>query len=177
MLMQMLGAGGMPLLTDGVRLPDEDNPRGYFEFDPVKRTARDDDWLDDAVGMAVKVIHLLLPRLPPRFHYRVVFVRRDLEEVLASQQRMLARAGRSGANLPPERLGEILTSQARQAIKWAATQPNVDLLDVRYRDVVERPAEQARRINDFLGGWLDEPAMVAAVDPTLYRRRGPAPPH
>src|SRR4051812_5175083 len=82
MLMQMLGAGGMPLLTDALRAPDEDNPRGYFEFDEVRRTATNDHWVDDAVGMAVKVIHVLLPRLPPRHHYRVLFLHRDLGEVL-----------------------------------------------------------------------------------------------
>jgi hypothetical protein len=175
MLMQMLGAGGMPLLTDGTRPPDEDNPRGYFELDAVKRTADNVDWVDDAVGQAVKVIHLLLPRLPPRHHDRVLFMHRDLAEILASQQQMLARLGRRGADLPPERLGLVLASQAHQVLRWLATQPNFHVLDVEHRQVVGQPAAQARRINTFLGGRLNEQAMAAAVDPGLYRRRSSTP--
>jgi hypothetical protein len=176
MLMQMLGAGGMPLLTDAVRAPDEDNPRGYFELEEVRHIATNDHWVDDAVGMAVKVVHLLLSRLPARHHYRVVFVHRDLGEVLSSQRRMLDRLGRAGADLPPDRLGQILTSQVRHVFRWLASQPNMQVLDVQHRQVVTDPGAQARRINAFLGGWLNEMAMAAAVDPTLYRRRSPASP-
>ena len=171
LLMQMLGAGGMPLLTDDRRPPDPDNPRGYFEFEPVKRTAQDDAWVETAVGKAVKVIHLLLPRLPPTCPYRILFVHRDIAEVLASQQRMLDRNGRRGADLSPQRLGELLAAQVRRSLDWAALQPNVTWLNIQHRDVIERPAVEARRINEFLGGRLDEAKMAAAVDPSLYRHR------
>ena len=32
MMMKMLEAGGMQVLTDNIRTPDEDNPKGYYEF-------------------------------------------------------------------------------------------------------------------------------------------------
>ena len=171
LLMRMLWAGGMPILTDGTRPADASNPTGYFEHDAVRTTARDDSWVDDAAGKAVKVIHLLLPRLPPRFHYRVLFARRDMGEVLASQQALLHDNGRRGADLAPGRLAEALAAQATRALEWADRQPHVALLPVHFHDVINHPPEQARRMNQFLGGALDEAAMAAAVDPSLYRHR------
>ena len=91
MMMQMLAAGGMPTLIDGVRTPDADNPRGYFELEAVKATRRDASWTRDAVGRAVKVIHVLVSALPPGREYRLIWMRRRLEEVVASQQAPLAR--------------------------------------------------------------------------------------
>src|SRR5450432_3057856 len=97
LMMQMLAAGGMPLLTDQIRAPDQDNPRGYFEFERVKQIKRDQAWLGSAVGKAVKIIHLLLYDLPPNRNYRVIFMRRNIEEVLISQRKMLQRTARQPA--------------------------------------------------------------------------------
>jgi hypothetical protein len=171
MMMQMLAAGGMPLLADDARPPDPDNPRGYFEFGPVKRPAGAVDWVAAAAGKAVKVIHVLLPNLPAGYQYRVLFMHRDVREVLASQQAMLRRLGRRGADLPPGRLAELFSQQLRQVREWLATQPHFSLLDVEYRRVVEDPAGESRRANQFLGGHLDEAKMAAAVDPAFYRQR------
>jgi hypothetical protein len=171
MLMQMLAAGGMTVLSDALRPADDDNPRGYLEFEPARRTAQDTRWVEHAVGNAVKLVHLLLPHLPAGYNYRVVFISRDLGEVLASQQAMLQRSGRRGADVPPQRLAEVLAEQVRRVLDWAARQPNFSVLHVNYRDVVANPAAQARRINSFLGGALNEAAMAAAVDRSLYRRR------
>ena len=105
MMMQMLAAGGLPLLTDGVRPPDCDNPRGYFEFEPVKRTREDPSWVPTAVGKAVKMVTMLLRDLPGEFDYRVILMYRDPEEVLASQKAMLGRSGRKAAATPPSKYG------------------------------------------------------------------------
>src|SRR4051812_38256410 len=134
MMMQMLAAGGMPALTDGARGPDADNPRGYLEFEPAKRTAAADGrWVGDAVGKAVKLVHLLLPDLPGGYEYRVVFMGRDVREVLASQAEMLRRRGRRGADLTPERLADVFGGQIRRVREWVAHQPGFSALDVDYR--------------------------------------------
>ena len=172
MMMQMLAAGGMPVLADDARAPDPDNPRGYFEFGPAKRTARDGRWVGGAVGKAVKVVHLLVPALPAGYEYRVVFMCRDVREVLASQAEMLRRLGRRGADLRPARLAEVFAGQLRRAREWVAGRAHFAALDVDYGQVVADPAGQAARVNRFLDGRLDEARMAAAVDPALYRRRG-----
>ena len=171
LLMQMLEAGGMPLLVDSCRPADADNPRGYCEFAPVKRTAIDGAWVRDAVGKAVKVVHLLLPHLPATYRYRILFAQRDAREVLASQRVMLERFGRHGADLPPDRLATVLAAQARHALDWAGAQPHVRLAHVNHHDLIHHPSNEARRINALLGGSLDEAAMAAAVEPSLYRQR------
>lgn len=170
-MMQMIQAGGIPALTDQQRAADEDNPRGYLEFEAVKKTKQDSTWLAGADGKVVKMVHLLLYDLPPGREYRVVFTRRNLREVLASQRKMLQRQGKPGAALSDEQLIKVFEAQLQKLFAWLATQPHFSVLEVAYNDVLADPMSQASRINHFLGGTLDEGRMVSAVDPKLYRNR------
>lgn len=169
--MQMLQAGGVAALTDSLRTPDADNPRGYLEFERVKKIKSDKAWLDDAAGKAVKIIHLLLMDLPDDREYQVLFLRRDLAEVVRSQAKMLERSGRPGAAMSADKLIEVFRSQVRTVLAWLAARPNFRVLEIDYAQIVANPIEQARSINAFLGGKLDERAMAAEVDPSLYRNR------
>ena len=172
MMMQMIEAGGVPVLSDAKRSADDDNPRGYYEYEPVKATRKDAAWVAAAVGKVVKVVHLLLMDLPVDHRYRVVFMRRPLEEVLASQAKMLQRQGQSGANLAPDRLAKAFGQQLDKVANWLTGQSNFDVLYVEHGQVLTDPQTQAARINQFLGGALDEAAMAAVADPALYRQRG-----
>lgn len=169
--MQMLVAGGVPALTDGQRTADDDNPRGYYEFERVKALRNDAGWLDEAVGKVVKIIHMLLMELPAGRTYRVVFVERDLAEVVKSQAAMLARSGKPGGGLPPERLVAVYEGQLRAVRAWLGSRPDVATLVVPHRELIRSPAAQAEAMNAFLGGDLDVAAMTAAVDPSLHRNR------
>src|ERR671934_2987374 len=96
LMMQMLHAGGMPLLIDEQRPPDTDNPNGYWEYEPVKRLQQDNSWMHKAEGKAVKVVSALLQYLPPQHIYKIIFMQRPMQEVLASQAVMLERRGGEG---------------------------------------------------------------------------------
>lgn len=169
--MQMLVAGGLPALTDAQRAPDEDNPRGYYEFEGVKHLRTDASWLPRAEGRVVKVIHLLLAGLPLDRPYRVLFLQRELREVVRSQAAMLARTGHGGGALPPERLLAIYAQQIAQARRWLAAHACFTTLEVPYAELVAAPSRWAGRMNEFLGGTLDVAAMARAVDPALHRNR------
>jgi hypothetical protein len=169
--MQMIHAGGVEAVTDGQRASDEDNPRGYFEFERVKQLRNDRAWLDGAEGKVVKVIHLLLTELPDDRPYRVVFMQRELGEVVRSQATMLARSGRAGGQLAPERLMAVYAQQLAAVDAWLAARPNFQVLKVPYAQMVADPATHAAAVNRFLGGTLDETGMRAAVDPSLHRNR------
>jgi len=174
MAMQMLGAGGLPALTDNMRAPDEDNPKGYYEFEPVKTTRADPSWLTRATGKAVKMVYRLLYELPSDRAYRVVFMRRDMEEVLTSQEAMLRRLHQDSAGGPGptrEQMASLFARQIQEFERWIEKQDCFAVLYVDYRDVVDQPRRQADRINEFLGGGLDTEAMAAAVSPSLYRHR------
>jgi len=171
MMMQMLDRGGLPALTDNVRQPDEDNPKGYYEFEPVKRTKQDPSWLEQAVGKAVKMVYRLLYDLPKNYDYRVIFMRRKLEEVVASQNVMLERSGKQGGGLSDEKLLEVFRAEIDRNNRWLAAQPNFKVLYVNYNEMLQDPAPQVARINAFLGGTLDTRAMLAVIDPSLYRQR------
>ncbi|MBX3372894.1 MAG: sulfotransferase [Phycisphaeraceae bacterium] len=171
LVMQMLQAGGMPVVTDERRTADPDNPRGYFEDERVKHLRDDASWLAHAAGHAVKVIHMLLQDLPLEHDYRVLFVERDPAEVIRSQSVMLRRRGRPGAGLPDDRLREVFAQQVAAVRRHLAVHPCFRVLDVRYADVVGDPAGESARIGAFLGGGLDLSAMATAVDPALWRNR------
>jgi len=171
MMMQMLVAGGLPPLTDGKREADADNPHGYLEFEPATRLRDDQSWLPQAKGRVVKIVAQLLKHLPAEFHYRVVFMHRDLREVIASQQAMLARLGRQGGQLAPERLSAVLQGQVEQVAVWLRRRPNIRTLHLDYAGVTEDPAGSAARLRTFLGESLAVEKMVAAVRPELRRQR------
>ena len=174
-LMQMLAAGGLPVLADESRPPDEDNPRGYLEYEPVKRTATDASWVPRARGKAVKVVHLLLAHLPAGFEYDVIVARRRIDEVLASQRRMLERRSAAVAAgheaLDEAALARAFSAQLAEAERRTAARADVRLLAVEYADAIADPPAAARRIAAFCRAPLDPAAMARAVDPALYRQR------
>ncbi|MEX2218892.1 MAG: sulfotransferase [Phycisphaerales bacterium] len=169
MMMRMVVAAGTPVLTDALRPADEDNPHGYFEFEPVKRTRQDPSWLDQARGRVVKMVHLLLLDLPHGHDYRVIMMHRDLDEVIASQAKMLARFGRAGA--PAEMLRRVYTAQLQQVKARLATHPRLESIEVGYSEVLRDPAGQSARVAGFLGVAGGAAAMAGAVDRSLYRNR------
>ena len=171
MMMQLIDKGGIPALKDDIRVADEDNPKGYYEFEPVKKTKQDPTWLERAPGMVVKMVYRLLYDLPADYNYRVIFMRRKLEEVIASQNVMLDRGKKEGGGLPDEKLLEVFRAEIDKSNRWLAGQPNFQVLYVNYNEMIEDPAPQVARVNEFLGGELDTKTMMATVDPTLYRQR------
>jgi len=171
MLMYVLQAGGMPLLTDQIRTPDIDNPKGYYEFERVKRLPQGDaGWLEDAHGQCVKIISALLTYLPSHYRYDVIFMHRNIDEVLASQRKMLARRGQISVENDDD-MKTLLRQHVNDVRNWLVKQPHLALFDADYNAMLADPASWVVRINAFLGGNLDVSAMQAAVDTTLYRNR------
>jgi hypothetical protein len=172
MAMRMLAAGGMPVVMDGIRAADEDNPNGYFEVERVKELARDPDkaWLHEARGKAIKIISYLLESLPESNAYRVLFLNRDLHEVLASQARMLERRGEASDTSDARMLG-VYEKHLEQVRRMLRTRDGFAVCDLDYRQVIADPSRNAARIAEFVGRPLDTAAMAAAVDAALYRNR------
>ncbi len=170
-MMRMIQAAGIPALTDGRRAADEDNPYGYFELEAVKGTRADPAWTRSARGKVVKVIHALLRELPPGESYRVVFMHRDLDEVLASQQKMLERRGKKGAALTPDALKRQFESQLREVAAFLASRPDFLRLDVDYNALLSDPRPQAVGLAAFLDLPEATERMIGAIDPLLYRNR------
>lgn len=169
MMARMLAAGGLEILTDGVRTADPDNPHGYFEWEPVKALEQNSAWVSDAVGKGVKVIYYALRFLPPGIQYRVLFMRRDLNEVLKSQTKMLQRRGTDGQAPDDATMKRLFELELREIEEWLLAQSAFSVLNVDYASVLKAPSAESRRVNEFLGGSLDEEAMSAMVDPQLHR--------
>ena len=173
MLMGMLSAGGVALMVDGVRTADEDNPKGYHELERVKALDKPGDrtWLGAAQGKTLKIISFLLQHLPDTYDYKIIFLRRNLPEVLASQQKMLQRRGENAGDVSDDEMARMFAAHLTKVEALLARRDNCDVLYVEHRDTVDDPASVAEAINEFLGGHLDTRAMTAVVDPQLYRNR------
>lgn len=172
MMMKMLEAGGVLPLTDHLRTADVDNPKGYYEFERVKKLEEGDTaWLPEAEGKAVKIISALLKHLPDGFEYRVIFMRRNMGEILASQKKMLQNRGEATDVVPDEEIAALFDKHLQHIRQWIESHPNVSVLYLHYSDVLADPLPQARRVNAFLGNKLNVEAMALTVDPHLYRNR------
>ena len=170
MMMRMLEAGGVPALTDGVREADDDNPRGYYEFEPAKRTKHDQSWLDRAPGHVVKMVYRLLYDLPDDRQYRVIFMNRRLSEVHASQEKMLDRRGEATGLMSPDDFERLFSGEVTRVKRWLDERDHFRTLHVDYNAIVANPAETVHRASELLGG-LDETAMEQVVETALYRQR------
>ena len=170
MMMNMLTAGGIQALTDGERLPDESNPKGYFELEKVKHLGKDRSFLSEAVGKVIKIVSPLLKHLSPEYSYRVIFMERNVREMLESQRQMMIKRGELAPD-DDEKMSEIYDRHVRDAKSWLSLQPNIDVIYVSYNEVLKTPQPYIENISRFLGGDLDGVAMLAAVDRSLYRQR------
>lgn len=171
MMMRMLEAGGVSPLTDNIREADEDNIKGYYEFERVKQIKEDVKWLKEAEGKAVKLISALLKHLPIYYNYKIIFMKRDISEILASQKRMLKRRGEPIDTVPNDKMMSLFQNHLKETETWLSKQYNINTLYVNYNEIIRNPVSTVEKINDFMDGKLDTKKMVEVVDPTLYRQR------
>ncbi len=170
--MKMLESGGLELLTDGIRNADDDNPLGYYEYEAAKRLKDGDrSWVKNARGKVVKIISYLLTNLPEKNHYHVIFMQRDLDEVLASQRKMIIRRGENPDKIDDKKMKTILHNHLNEINAWIDQQDNIARIDMPYKQIVNDPHLYIEKLTQFLGFPLDTEPMIRVVDPDLYRQR------
>ncbi len=170
MMMKMLEAGGMDVAVDNIREADEDNPKGYYELEKVKDIKSDYSWLDNVQGKVVKMVSMLLYELPSTRDYNIIFMQRDIGEILASQRTMLQRKG-NRSDINDEEMGKLFSRHLEEIENWLAGQKNMRVFYVNYKNVIEDPRKIAQVINHFLNETLNIEKMVETVDRSLYRQR------
>jgi len=171
LMMQMLDAGGLPVLSDGERKADTDNPKGYLEWERIKQLPKDPSLIAEAEGKVVKVISQLILSLPAGHEYRVVFMQRPLPEVLKSQDEMLRRRGNADSSTDTSAIEEAFQRHLIEVNKWLTGKPNVRIMRVHYHRVLREPRIVAEEVVAFLQVPLDVEAMAGQVDGSLYRNR------
>lgn len=169
--MQMLDAGGLPVLSDGERKADTDNPKGYLEWERIKQLPNDPECIAEGEGKVVKVISRLLLSLPAGHEYRIIFMQRPLPEVLASQDQMLRRRGTYKEGVNSAAISSAFEKHLREVYAWLDGRPYVRSLRVQYHAVLSKPKDTAQQLSQFLGVALDVEAMRQQVDASLYRNR------
>jgi hypothetical protein len=173
MMMQMLAAGGIDILTDNIRRADQDNPKGYYEFEPVKAVGSDASWLAAAKGKAVKMVYLLLYELSTDYQYKIILMNRSIDEVIASQKIMLLRQAHVTDALSATNLAQVFRNDLRKLRAWLECQVNCEVLTVDYNFAIKQPQRVVDEICQFLNRPLDAESMTKVLDADLYRQRLP----
>ena len=172
MMMKMLEAGGLPVIIDGLRAADKDNPEGYYELERVKELDKGDTaWVGEAQGKGVKVISALLEHLPAAYNYRVIFMHRRIEEILRSQRKMLEHRGEATDAVSDAEIADLFAKHVTKVLTWARSRPNFVVLEVDYNAMLQDPLPYVQSINQFLDNKLDARAMSEIINPDLYRNR------
>ena len=171
MVMKMLEAGGIPPLTDQVRTADIDNPKGYYEFERVKKLPKDTEWLNDARGKAVKVLAELVKHLPDGYTYKIVFIQRNLKEIIESQKKMLVRRGEDPNKVSDKELFELYTKYLKIIKTHINKRLNMEVLYIDYNNTLKHPKETIKDLNKFFNGELNIKKMNSVIDKKLYRNR------
>lgn len=172
MMMQMLVNGGIEPYVDNVREADESNPKGYYEHEAVMRLARDKKWLKDVRNKVVKVISQQLFHLPAKYNYKIVFMLRDINEIIQSQTKMLERQNKKIAKNYPYTLENIYQKNLGQVQRWAENNKNVSILVINHKDTIENPLETAKKVAEFIGKEkVNVEKMAEKVDKKLHRTK------
>jgi len=169
----MLKAGGLDILTDGNVEADESNPKGYYELDEIKSSLKDTSWMTKAEGKVVKVVAPLLSSMKLAYNLKIVYMERDLYEVVSSQNAMLARKNKTKIKDDQFdlRLLDTFKGIVKKSKQWMLTRNNVEVHFVSHRTLFENPKEEIKKINLFMDGQLNEEAMLKIIDPSLYRTK------
>ena len=171
MMMQILESGGMKVVTDNIRKANEDNPHGYYEYERVKEIKDDADWLKETRGKAFKMISQLLYDLPSNENYKVIFMKRKMNEILASQSKMLERRGNVKDGISDEKMGEFFDKHLSKIIDWIEGRKYIDVLYIDYNNLLINPEEHIKTLNRFLNYRLNEENAVKVINKSLYRNR------
>ena len=171
MMMQMLETGGIQVITDHIRQADEDNPHGYYEFEKVKKIKEDSSWLDGCHGKVFKMVSALLYYLPNSKEYKIVFMKRKMDEMLASQNTMLRRQGRNDAVVSDDEMAKKLDKHLLKIETWLAKQRNFKVIYINYNSVIENALENAKNVAFFLNLPMAIDKMVKVVESSLYRQK------
>ncbi|OUR98424.1 hypothetical protein A9Q86_14050 [Flavobacteriales bacterium 33_180_T64] len=166
-MMQMLHKGGLEVLTDSNRKADVSNPKGYFEYDPVMSLHKDNSCLGDAQNKSVKIVAPLLKFLDPKYRYKVIFMNRDLDEVVKSQQKMIGK----DTDTLPIKLLETYKKHLHQVETWKAKEPSVELIYVDYKEALNNTESVINKVTSFIDQEMDEKSMLSCVNRSLYRNK------
>tara|TARA_B100000315_G_scaffold61471_1_gene55805 strand:+ start:218 stop:799 length:582 start_codon:yes stop_codon:yes gene_type:complete len=171
MMMKMLEAGGMEIMKDGIRKADDDNPNGYYEFEKAKELEKDTSWLKDAKGKVVKIISALLEHLPEKYNYKIIFMHRNMDEILNSQRQMLIRRGEPADEVSDEKMSKMFLKHLQTVEEKLKKKSNIDVLPVHYNEFLKEPETHSKIVNQFLKISLNADNMISVVDHSLYRQR------
>ncbi|MFO8051013.1 MAG: sulfotransferase [Thermoplasmatota archaeon] len=171
LMMKMLEAGGLEPLVDNVREADVDNPKGYYEFERVKKLPEDTEWLSEAKGKTVKVLAELIKYLPPDHNFRIVFMMRDMDEIIASQRKMMERRGEDPDAVPDQEMRDLLRSYLKNLKIHVREQPNMEVCYISYNDLMTDPTLSLEELEEFFDGELDPVRMKEVIDRSLYRNK------
>jgi len=171
LMMQILQSMGIKLFIDKHRAPDQSNPKGYFEHELVKTIERNNFWIKDAKGKAIKIVSPLLMYLPVNINYKIIFMNRLLDEIIQSQERMLSERGKENNTINSEVLKQIFIKDLNLSRKWIAKQSQSKYLEISHSKLLENPKPELEKIKTFLDIPIDLRSTIKVIDKKLYQAK------
>jgi predicted AlkP superfamily phosphohydrolase/phosphomutase/tetratricopeptide (TPR) repeat protein len=171
LMMQILDKAGMTLFTDNSRIPDDNNPKGFFEHEAVKRLARDNTWLKETKGKVVKIIAPLLFALPEKFIYKIIFMNRNIHEVILSQQKMLTSEGRAKEGTFSISLNNSFSNILKKVENWRERSHHVEILYIEHKELIKNPVIEINKVKQFLDFEVSAQELSKIIDRNLYRSK------
>ena len=166
LMMQMLQAGGISIIYDNKRPADEHNPYGYYELEKVKRLEQDNSWIEKCTGKALKILYHLLKYLPETTHYKIIFMQRNLKDVVISQDKMLESYSKAVLS-DNAKVMTLFEEERKQIISWIENKSNMDVLYIEFSDVLADQKKVVLQLSDFLGSNLELQSMQAVINPAI----------
>jgi hypothetical protein len=166
LMMQIFDKSNISVLTDGKREKDISNPEGYYELEAVKGIVKDNSFLKDASGKVVKIVAPLTIFIDKSLKYKAVFMRRDMDEILRSQEKMLLKDQTSER----EKFRTIYEFHLKKTYKFFQ-ENKIPYLDIQYKELVNEPDTVLKSLIEFCGLSSSVEDLASVVKPELYRNR------
>lgn len=170
MMMQMLAAGEIPVAYTDSRKADMHNPRGYFELEGgkiINSLMKGIFPMEMYKGKFIKITAYGLSYLPTECTYKIIYMERNLEEVLDSMEKMSQIIDQNR-----EETKQSFMKLNEKVKKEITSKNNIAVLFVNYNEMLKDPQPNIEKICQFIGPYeYNREKMISVVDTHLYRQR------
>lgn len=166
LMMQLFKAANVDIATDAIRTEDDNNPKGYYELEAVKGIVKNNAFLKDLDGKTIKIVAPLVTFIDLSLEYRVVFMIRDLDEVVQSQEKMVGKDQQD----QKEKFKTMYAMHIEKSRQFLNSH-NIPFIEIQHRELLQNPELSLKRLIDFCGWETPLEELKSVIDHSLYRNR------
>ena len=154
LMMNMLHKGGLDVYAD---------THAGYESHAVVNIQKDNSFLHDCAGKAVKILHPHILHLPHKIPCKIIWMHRDPREQAKSQRKFM---NNQGYNIPRQaihKLKKAIERDNKGTLELFKGQDNIEVLKVRYEELKTNASTTVICVEDFLDIPMDIKAMAKCI--------------